>query len=383
MGNGKWTMDNRKTERMGETRSHILRSTGILLLLAIFVQRYEVLGGVTEADTVLHAGQVEEIRYRSASFDVVGNLYLPSVGHEPYPLSIWVGGSGPGFRTVQQNETKKFVNCFLDRGFAYFMIDKPGSGDSQGALHDDSVFAQMSRIVVDAATTLRAHPRIDARRIGLVGSSQAGYIMPIVISQNPDISFMIGLSCPGENSIEQWNYLIERQMVCEGVPPERARKSADMFFLLRTTDDRQKFDEALSFFEKHPILIKSVGYDSLFSRQLRDWWPRTNDERTESRFNPMTLVRKIRIPLFLAFGERDTQIDPRQAAEAYRNAAAVAGNEHVAIRLFAHSDHNLKLSGGCVQEIRRQITGGDYRYDPEFLHVLGAWIDGLAKETKM
>lgn len=175
-------------------------------------------------DDSLHVSRFEEVRFRSQHFEIVGNLYLPLAGVPPHPLVIWVSGSGPSSRLVKNKETIKLVNCFLDGGFAYFRIDKPGSGDSRGKLNDDSVFAQLSAIVIDAIAKLKIHPMIDPGNIGLFGSSQAGYIMPKVISTCPDIAFMIGASCPGENSVEQWNYLLEHQLVCEGVPAERAKR---------------------------------------------------------------------------------------------------------------------------------------------------------------
>ena len=328
-------------------------------------------------DTTLHATGVEEITFRSGQFEIVGNLYEPLSVTSPHPSVIWVSGSGPSFRRVTSKETVKLMNCFLDRGFAYFRIDKPGSGDSKGKIHDDSVFAQLSDIVVSAVMKLKTRTMIRKDAIGIFGSSQAGYIMPLAVTKCPDITFMIGSSCPGENSIDQWNYLLEKQMICEGVPEQKARKAGEMFAILRTAVRKSEFDSAIAYFEKSPLVINSVGYDSSFVSGARSWWPRTIDLSDEAHYNPITLVEHIHTPIFLVYGSHDKQIDPLQAINAYTIALKRAGNNLARIVLLKESDHNMSLSSGCLNDINDLSRTGQYRLDPEYLKTIGSWIDEL------
>lgn len=328
-------------------------------------------------DTILQIGSMEEIRFRSGRFEVVGNLYLPAGGGPRVPLVIWVSGSGPSYRTVRSANTIRLMNCFLERGFAYFRCDKPGYGGSTGVLDEDSTFAQLSDVVVNAVITLRSHPRIAPGRIGLLGSSQAGYIMPLAIAKCRDIAFMIGSSCPGQNSIEQWAYLIECQMICEGFSPETAARNRAMFITLRCTTEKQKFDEALEYFDRHPMIVHSVGYDSSLSRNARAWWPRQIDSSDEAHFDPMTLVRNFTLPMFLAYGAHDTQIDPRQAMAAYESACRNSRDPRCRIVMLKNSDHNMSLSGGCLNEITLLNKDNRYQLDPEYLSVIAGWLAEL------
>jgi pimeloyl-ACP methyl ester carboxylesterase len=328
-------------------------------------------------DDSLHVSRIVEVTFQSQSFEIVGNLYLPENATPPHPLVVWISGSGPSYRVVKNKETVKLVNCFLDRGIAYFRIDKPGCGDSKGKLNDDSLFAQLSTIVVDAIAKFKTNPAVDFRKIGLFGSSQAGYIMPKVISICSDVAFMIGSSCPGENSIDQWNYLLEHQMVCEGTTPERAKKSVEMFDVLRCTSIKSEFDRALEYFEKHPMTVKSVGYDSSFSQKVRSWWPREIDLNDESHLNPMTLIEKTRIPLYLVFGAHDKQIDPIQAISAYKAACEKSGNKRVRIVMLPNCDHNMSLSDGCLNEIESLNRSNSYRLDPAYLETIKEWIEDI------
>ena len=332
----------------------------------------------------LNSSAVEEIRFESAHFEIAGNLYLPnSFANSKSPLVIWVSGSGPSFRTVKARQTIRLINCFLDAGIAYFRIDKPGSGDSKGELSDDKLFEQLSQIVVDAVNVLKTHRKIDPDLIGLFGSSQAGYIMPLAIANSHYIKFMIGSSCPGENSIDQWNYLIEKQMICEEISPERAAKNVEMFSILRSTNNKEEFDGAINYFVTNPMIVKSLNYDSTFADRARQWWPREINENDESHFNPISIIEKIKIPVFMIYGDKDTQVDPIQAIEAYKNALEKAGNSLYQISMIKGVDHNMCPSAtGCLNEITEQNRAGTYSYSEKYYDVVKNWIEILKNHYK-
>lgn len=363
-------------------RSGVLRSavcTLAVLLTPALLSSQETAAGV--ADTVLHVRFVEELTLSAGSFEIAASLYVPSRTRDRIPAVVWVPGSGPAFRKVRMPETKRMFNVFLDEGFALLLLDKPGSGDSHGVLNDDSTYAQLTAIYASAVKRLRRHPLVDAAAIGLAGGSQAGYIMPVVAAGDPGVAFIIGLSCPGENSIDQWEYLLERQMLCDGISPERAKRTVTMFHQWRTATSRAEFDEAVGFFERQPMLVPSLGYGPDFAGKARSDWPRTIDTTSEPWFDPMSVVKTLRLPLYLAYGGNDTQVDPIQAIEAYRRACAKAGNDRLTVVLLPNSDHNLKRSGGCLSEVRALQASPEYRYDPDFISQLREWLHEIRSST--
>lgn len=356
-------------------RTHFIK---IITLIYILLTAANTMSqNILQRDTALHCGKIEVLRFASQNFSVTGNLYLPVEVQSNYPAVIWVSGSGPSYKTITNKETVKLVNCFLDAGFAYFRMDKPGYGDSEGEINDDSTFAKLSDVTVEAVNTLMNHPRIDANKIGLFGSSQAGYIMPLAVSKCGDIKFMIGSSCPAENSIEQWNYLLEKQMMCEGTDPIRAKLNAEKFLVLRTTEDKNEFDDAVEYFRKNPMIVRSLGYDSSFAEKARDWWPRKIDKKDEMHFDPSSMIPEIRIPVYMVYGRNDKQIDPVQAAATYSSLLSEAGNDSCEIITLENCDHNMSLSSGCMNEISELNKKKEYFYDPEYLQLIEKWITRL------
>ncbi len=123
-----------------------------------------------------------------------GTLLLPpSAG--PHPSIVWVHGSG----RTPRSEAMFFPQYFADLGFAVLAFDKRGVGESAGsyALPNGATFSEpflrrRGADVASAADALRGHPQIDASKVGLVGISQAGWVMPVAASAT-ECAFTISL----------------------------------------------------------------------------------------------------------------------------------------------------------------------------------------------
>ncbi len=87
-------------------------------------------------------------------------------------------------------------------GFAVLRFDKRGTGESTGTYsgvgpkNSFRMIADLASDVVAAARFLRTRPEIDARRVGLVGASQAGWILPYAARSLGDAAFVVLLSGP-------------------------------------------------------------------------------------------------------------------------------------------------------------------------------------------
>ena len=97
-------------------------------------------------------------------------------------------------------------------------------------------------------------------------------------------------------------------------------------------------------------------------------------------WNPMEVIEQTTIPVLAFFGEKDTQIDPVQGAEAYRAALGRAGNPSFRVELVPDTDHNIILSEtGCLDERERRSRHGWTNYAPEYLDVVEEWLRELQR----
>ena len=138
----------------------------------------------------------KEFKFAAGNFQLDGRLLLPdTLGRHPVILNIW--GSGP---THMEDVIKKseILSEFAEKGYAVLLYDKPGSGASLGTLSEKELLSDRATIARAALEKLRKTPFIDPDRIGLYGSSQASYVMGLLLENPENLSFVICWSCPME-----------------------------------------------------------------------------------------------------------------------------------------------------------------------------------------
>ena len=191
--------------------------------------------------------RTEEITFQSGSFTLVGDLRLPE-GTGPFPVVVFVHGDGPADRTAF-GLYLPIMERMLRAGYATFAWDKPGTGESTGQL-STRMYHQRAQIVLDAIEVMKAHPDIDRQRIGLWGISQAGYVMPLVLSMSEDIAFMICVSCgAGMSGVDEMAYQIISQAFCAGVPEEKADELRRLLSELDRARTYETYDEYVHYRE--------------------------------------------------------------------------------------------------------------------------------------
>lgn len=318
---------------------------------------------------------VEEITFQSGSFKVVGDLKLPK-GKGPYPVILFVHGDGPNNRTSGVTYPP-IMERMLRAGFATFAWDKPGTGESTGQIDRSRLFEQRSRIVLDAIAMIKERPDIDAKRIGLWGISQAGYIMPIVLSKSHDVAFIVAVSCPGVAGVDQGAYLVAAQAVCAGLP-EEDRKRVEK--LLSVVERARTYEEYVSYKKKlaaFPALASLTKLGLRMRIRPKEEW-HADDLNGNYYWNPIEVIEKTKIPVLAFFGEKDTQIDPVQGAQAYREALERAGNQNFRVEFIPGVDHNLIISEtGCMEERMRRSRKGWQNYPMIYLDTLEEWLRHL------
>jgi hypothetical protein len=103
-----------------------------------------------------------------------------------------VHGSGP--------ETREYIlpwaRVLIRRGIAVLGYDKRGDGRIHGDCNTAS-FDDLADDVVAAFEYLKTRSDIDPTQIGLLGVSQAGWIMPLAAVRAKDLAFLISISGAG------------------------------------------------------------------------------------------------------------------------------------------------------------------------------------------
>ena len=285
----------------------------------------DVNGIIPSAASGQFAGRVpytnEDIPFTSTDgIRLMGRLSLPE-SNIPTPAFMMMHGSEQGMRDNFGN--KVMAHYMISRGFAILNYDKRGVGDSEGVYQEAASSSNLQRHADDAIAGveyLAAHPEIDAKRIGLIGFSQAGWIIPLAASQSDLISHMVILSGPVESTLQE-----------------------DVFSSYTNDGDT------------------ATNYDDAkITQQLRDLKP--------GGFDPIPIIAELNQPGLWLWGSVDKSVPATFSAENLQ-VLINSGKNNFSYEIFLNGDHNLNESQhGLFNEIP---------YSPRvlFYSALADWLE--------
>jgi uncharacterized protein len=148
--------------------------------------------------------KIENVTFKSEGVILDGTVYKPK--HSKVAVVI-VHGSG------QETRMNEFAKLLAKKGISVLTYDKRGVGKSGGVYNGPEVgtnnidSTNLNLLAKDASNAINIlHQQNKNIPIGLVGFSQAGWIIPIATSKNPLIEFMVLFSCPTITTLEQLRF---------------------------------------------------------------------------------------------------------------------------------------------------------------------------------
>lgn len=146
----------------------------------------------------------EDIQFKSAGVSLAGTIYTPRHSHAAVVL---VHGSD---QTPRMGEFAAFL---AENGISVLTYDKRGVGESGGIYAGPEVGtnnidpANLTLLAEDASTAVDLlHQRNKNIQIGLVGFSQAGWVIPIAANKNSQVDFMVLFSGSVVPTLEQLRF---------------------------------------------------------------------------------------------------------------------------------------------------------------------------------
>jgi hypothetical protein len=301
----------------------------------------------------------EDVSFRNGAVRLAGTLLVPE-RPAPAPAIVFVHGAGPETR----HASRFLADFFANRGVAALIYDKRGAGSSSGDWKHSS-FEDLAADVIAAVNFLKNRPEIDPNRIGLMGSSQGGWIAPMAAVNMPDLAFVIVKSAAAVTPEEQELARVEAQMHAEGDSP------ADI-------------SEALTIY-KHAIayarsgegwnsLAQEIAADSkkawaLFDADTpKDYWF-FDQIRLNFGHEPLPVLEQLKAPLLVIYGGADEDGPPLQNSLSRLLDAMRAGGKPAELEVFPAAGHDLR-----VEPKKGQVW--DFpRYAPGYLDSLASWVE--------
>lgn len=148
--------------------------------------------------------KTENVTFESEGIKLAGTIYSPK---HPHSAVVIVHGSDRVPRMT------KFAELLAQNDILVLTYDKRGVGESGGVYAGPEVgtnnisIDNLNLLAKDASSAINIiHKKGRNLPIGLVGASQAGWIIPIVANKNPLVEFMVLFSCPTITTLEQLRF---------------------------------------------------------------------------------------------------------------------------------------------------------------------------------
>jgi uncharacterized protein len=273
---------------------------------------------------------VEQLRIERDGFSLAAS-YSPA----GETAIVALHGAGDGTRDAELYRHLHELLPPAEIGVVTF--DRRGEGESTG----DSSRGRFELQVEDALAVIDA---IDARRVGLWGISQGGWIGPLAAAASDEVAFLVLVASTGVTPAEQMMYAVEKQLWLAGYGEDVVERALEL---------RRRFENWVH--TRAPEPDEQLSAD-LMAALDEDWvgqlWlpPTLLDEEglrlwvEEMDYDPRPSFAQVRVPTLLFYGEADSWTPVEPSVEAWR---AARGGE-VEIVVIREAEHDLTLPDGSL-----------------------------------
>lgn len=317
-----------------------------------------------------------------------GTITLPkdASADAPVPGIVLVSGSGPQDRDETIFGHKPFLvlaDALARGGVAVLRYDDRGVGGSGGDFASATTFEFATD--ADAATEhLKAVPEVDAARVGLIGHSEGGLVVPIVArwqreQGNPDtmLAFGVLLAGPGVPGDALIRLQMRRLLEAAGISEERlapviesqgklieASKAGDLAEMRQAARDLAAAQAAIAAegMLEEELLLASA--DAMVAQMQSPWM------QTFLSLDPRPLLVEMRIPTLALVGSLDRQVDPDQNLPAIEAALRLGGAPFRVRRLDGLNHLFQPATTGAIDEYGSIET----TFDPAAIAEIVAWV---------
>jgi alpha-beta hydrolase superfamily lysophospholipase len=254
-------------------------------------------------------------------------------------------------------------NFLREQGFAIFSWSKPGVGSSSGQWLDQSMFDRQSEVRA-AIHFIQKEYHYTGQQIGLLGFSQAGWVVPAVAKNNPEVGFVVGIGFAMDWISQSW-YLSKTRLISAG----KGIAEIDLAYEQHLSSIRRlKQKPDFQQYRRH-----NKGAPNLMSEQRYGF--------VEKNFqaNAYDDYKDLQQPLLILLGDQDLNIDINETKEKLLTLFRHQNNLQVSI--IPSATHGLLRAKTFNQQSPglsfwlKLMWKGEAALAPEFLPVLSEWIN--------
>ena len=249
----------------------------------------------------LQAYDQAEVRYRNGDVELVALLMTPA-SPGPHPAAVFIHGSGRSFRDyLSYLQTADYL---ARHGCAVLLPDKRGCGKSGGEWLT-STFDEYAKDALAGVDFLTGIAAVDRERIGLIGVSQGGWILPLAASMSDRVRFIVSISGSATVLDETMRWENLQNLRDAGVPGFLAPLVA-------------------------PAIASQIRKNHGTFWELNGW------------FDPLPYWLKLSVPALVLNGELDKNVPVKKSVAILEAVRRQNRKAEITIQVFSGSHHGLE-----------------------------------------
>jgi pimeloyl-ACP methyl ester carboxylesterase len=303
-----------------------------------------------------------DVRFTNRDVQLTGTLIAPSTSGQ-HPAIVLVHGSGAENRAYML----PWARFLIRHGIAVLGYDKRGVGGSTGDWNT-ATYEDLAGDAIAAVEYLKTRRDIDSGQIGLLGISQAGWIMPLAAVRSKSVAFLISISgagvTPAETTIDQ----ARNEMTMTGMP---AATVADIVALIGLQYDFARTGNGWDAY--------AAAREKLAARMgppPETTFPGTADHpqwqviKRTYFYDPGPTLRQLTVPTLAIWGELDNNIMADKNKPAWDTALKAAGNRDYTPVVIPKANHAmLEANVGNNAEVTSL-----QRFVPAYFTTVNGWL---------
>lgn len=314
----------------------------------------------------------QEVSFENAldKVKLSGTLTMPS---EPgnYPAVVLLSGSGPQDRNSSMfgHEPFKVIADYLTiQGIMVLRYDDRGIGKSTGDF-SKATTTDFGKDALAALEFLRKQGSVNGNKVGFIGHSEGGLIASILAGQGVSgLNFIVDLAGPAlpMDSL----MLLQNEAVMRAQGQELSAKDRQLIKKnYAIAKGPLPADKAFEAIRKNMSTVpgsQSASFGDELAVLVTPWY------RHFLKIDPTPFIKKIKIPVFAAFGGKDVQVP------------AAANMESLSDHLPKNPKNNINIYPKLNHQFQTAKTGSHLEYadleesfNPQVMKDMAQWILAL------
>lgn len=304
------------------------------------------------------------------------------------PVAILISGSGQTDRdeTIFQHKIFKDLAEHLSaNGVAVIRYDDRGGFKSTGRNVSNSTSYELSEDAEQIFLRIKKDKRFKKSKIGFIGHSEGGMIVPMIAARNNKVDFIVSLAGTGVSGFDLLLKQNRAILLTQGIDEKYVNAYLHNVFepaikAISENDDVGKVKEKIVEFlipyrEKAgvnslvPAIFSNDAFADRLIAQVGGVWG-----KYFIATNPKQFWTQVKCPVLALNGDKDAQVDKTQNLDAIASYLEESGNEQAKIVVMPSHNHLFQVAKtGNIMEYGQLKTG----ISPQTLETVTKWIKQL------